>query len=75
MSSMSSKPATTKPIALPGSRFWGPGPEVGLRILGKIRSETGVPVLTDIHTEGQAEVAGEVVDVLLSRPFFAGKLT
>jgi 2-dehydro-3-deoxyphosphooctonate aldolase (KDO 8-P synthase) len=47
-----------------GRSFRGPGTEAGLRILGKIRSEVGVPVLTDIHTESQAEAAGEVVDVL-----------
>ena len=30
----------------------------------KVRAEFGVPVLTDIHTETQAAVAGEVVDIL-----------
>ena len=29
--------------------FRGPGVEEGLRILGKIRSEVEVPVLTDVH--------------------------
>jgi 2-dehydro-3-deoxyphosphooctonate aldolase (KDO 8-P synthase) len=47
-----------------GRSFRGPGPEAGLEMLGKIRSEAGVPVLTDIHTESQAEAAGGVVDVL-----------
>ena len=44
--------------------FRGPGIEEGLRVLAKVRAEFGVPVLTDIHTETQAAVAGEVVDIL-----------
>jgi 2-dehydro-3-deoxyphosphooctonate aldolase (KDO 8-P synthase) len=44
--------------------FRGPGLEGGLKVLGKVRAEFGVPVLTDIHTETQAAIAGEVVDIL-----------
>jgi len=44
--------------------FRGPGIDEGLKILAKIRSEFGVPVLTDVHTEEQARTAGEVVDIL-----------
>jgi 2-dehydro-3-deoxyphosphooctonate aldolase (KDO 8-P synthase) len=44
--------------------FRGPGLEEGLRILARVRSEVGVPVLTDVHTEEQAKRAGETVDVL-----------
>ena len=44
--------------------FRGPGLDKGLCVLAKVREEFGVPVLTDIHTEMQAEVAGEVVDIL-----------
>jgi 2-dehydro-3-deoxyphosphooctonate aldolase (KDO 8-P synthase) len=44
--------------------FRGPGLDEGLRILSAIREEFGVPVLTDVHTESQATVAGEVVDLL-----------
>lgn len=44
--------------------FRGPGLEAGLRVLEKVRNEFGVPVLTDVHTETQAAIAGEVVDVL-----------
>ena len=33
-------------------------------MLANIRAEFGVPVLTDVHTEAQAAVAGEVVDIL-----------
>jgi len=44
--------------------FRGPGVEAGLKILGRVRRELGVAVLTDVHTEAQAAMAGEVVDVL-----------
>jgi 2-dehydro-3-deoxyphosphooctonate aldolase (KDO 8-P synthase) len=44
--------------------FRGPGVKEGLRILGKIKKDFGVPVLTDIHESGQAAVAAEVCDVL-----------
>ncbi|HKW30642.1 MAG TPA: 3-deoxy-8-phosphooctulonate synthase [Verrucomicrobiae bacterium] len=44
--------------------FRGMGMEAGLEILAKVRTRVGVPVLTDIHTEAQATVVGEVVDIL-----------
>ena len=44
--------------------FRGMGMEAGLEILGKVRAKVGVPVLTDIHTETQAAIVGEVVDIL-----------
>jgi 2-dehydro-3-deoxyphosphooctonate aldolase (KDO 8-P synthase) len=44
--------------------FRGPGLEAGLEILGRVRKKIGVPVLTDVHTETQAAIAGEVVDIL-----------
>ena len=44
--------------------FRGPGLEEGLRVLAKVRAECGVPVLTDIHNEAQAAIAGGVVDIL-----------
>ena len=42
----------------------GPGLEAGLAVLAKVREKFGVPVLTDVHTELQATLAGEVVDIL-----------
>jgi 2-dehydro-3-deoxyphosphooctonate aldolase (KDO 8-P synthase) len=44
--------------------FRGPGLAEGLRILGKVREQVKVPVLTDVHEAFQATAAGEVVDVL-----------
>lgn len=46
------------------SSFRGPGLEAGLKVLDRVRRELGVPVLTDVHTEAQTAIAGEVVDVL-----------
>jgi 2-dehydro-3-deoxyphosphooctonate aldolase (KDO 8-P synthase) len=47
-----------------GKSFRGVGLEEGLKVLAKVRREFGVPVLTDVHTETQATVAGEVADIL-----------
>ena len=44
--------------------FRGMGMDAGLEILARVRARVGVPVLTDIHTETQAAIAGEVVDIL-----------
>ena len=42
----------------------GVGIEEGLHILEQVRSTLGIPVLTDVHNEEQAEKVGKVVDVL-----------
>jgi len=44
--------------------FRGPGLHKGLEWLGRIRQESGLPVLTDIHTPEQAAPVAEVADVL-----------
>jgi 2-dehydro-3-deoxyphosphooctonate aldolase (KDO 8-P synthase) len=44
--------------------FRGPGLEKGLEILARIKSEFGVPVLTDVHEAEQCEAVAEVCDVL-----------
>ena len=44
--------------------FRGPGLEAGLAILRRVREETGVPVLSDVHEPAQAEAAGKVLDCL-----------
>ena len=51
--------------------FRGPGAREGLRILGKIRAELKIPVLTDIHDASQAGPASEVCDVLQIPAFLA----
>jgi len=54
--------------------FRGPGLKDGLRILGRIKSELGLPVLTDIHEPEQAAPAAEVVDIL-QLPAFLSRQT
>lgn len=44
--------------------YRGLGIEEGLAILGRVRSDVGVPVLTDIHEPWQAPQAAEVADIL-----------
>jgi len=44
--------------------YRGPGLKRGLEILGRVRDEYGLPVLTDFHTPDQAEQVADVVDVL-----------
>jgi len=47
-----------------GKSFMSIGMEKALAILGDIKRDLGVPILTDIHSESEAEVASEVADVL-----------
>ncbi|MEE8410030.1 MAG: 3-deoxy-8-phosphooctulonate synthase [Myxococcota bacterium] len=49
--------------------YRGPGLDEGLEILGRVRQEAGVPVLTDIHLPEQALPAAQVVDVLQTPAF------
>lgn len=44
--------------------FRGGGMEFGLEILAKVKSEVGVPVITDVHEPWQVEKTAEVADVL-----------
>lgn len=44
--------------------FRGPGLEAGLAVLAKVRAKAQVPVLTDVHSEAQANEAASVADIL-----------
>jgi 2-dehydro-3-deoxyphosphooctonate aldolase (KDO 8-P synthase) len=44
--------------------YRGPGIEKGLRILEKVRKETSLPVISDIHSLEEIPHAAEVLDVL-----------
>jgi 2-dehydro-3-deoxyphosphooctonate aldolase (KDO 8-P synthase) len=44
--------------------FRGPGLQEGLRVLRRVKEETGLPVLTDVHEPAQCAPAAEVCDVL-----------
>jgi 2-dehydro-3-deoxyphosphooctonate aldolase (KDO 8-P synthase) len=46
------------------SSFRGPGLQEGLRILKKIKKETGLPILTDVHDLSEVGPAAEVCDIL-----------
>lgn len=51
--------------------FRGPGLKEGLRILGKIKSDLKLPILTDIHEASQAAPVAEVADILQIPAFLA----
>ena len=42
----------------------GPGLEAGLRILERVKTELGLPVLTDVHEDTPMDEVADVVDVL-----------
>ena len=52
-----------------GKSFRGPGMDEGLRVLAEVRKQLGVPVLTDVHTEGEVATVASVVDVLQTPAF------
>ena len=49
--------------------FRGPGLEEGLRILGEVRKQLDVPVLTDVHEDTPMDEVADVVDVLQTPAF------
>ncbi|HXM83589.1 MAG TPA: 3-deoxy-8-phosphooctulonate synthase [Burkholderiales bacterium] len=52
-----------------GKSYRGLGMEQGLKILGEVKRQIGVPVLTDVHTEKEVKPAAEIVDVLQTPAF------
>ncbi len=44
--------------------YRGPGLEDGLALLARVREQVGVPILSDVHSEHEIRVAGEVLDIL-----------
>jgi len=46
------------------SSFRGPGMEIGLRILEKVKKKFNIPVLTDIHCVEEAAQAASVCDII-----------
>ncbi|MEQ8857860.1 MAG: 3-deoxy-8-phosphooctulonate synthase [Pseudomonadales bacterium] len=49
--------------------FRGPGLDAGLKVLEKVKSTIGVPVLTDVHEDTDLAAVAEVVDVLQTPAF------
>lgn len=54
-----------------GKAFRGLGMEAGLRVLSDVKSETGLPVTTDIHESHQVAAVAEVVDLIQVPAFLA----
>ena len=52
-----------------GASVRGPGLDGGLHILTEVRRQVGVPVLTDVHSEGDIAAVASVVDVLQTPAF------
>lgn len=53
--------------SLSGGR--GVGIHEGLRILERVRNETGLQLVTDVHNEHEASAAGQVVDIIQTPAF------
>ena len=51
--------------------YRGPGLEEGMKIFEAVKTEFGVPVITDVHEPWQADVVAEVADVLQLPAFLA----
>lgn len=47
-----------------GNTARGPGLEKGLEWLAEVQTKLNIPVLTDVHTPGQAKEAGTVVNIV-----------
>jgi 2-dehydro-3-deoxyphosphooctonate aldolase (KDO 8-P synthase) len=54
-----------------GTSFRGPGMDKGLEILAKVRRELALPILTDVHSEGEIAAVASVVDVLQTPAFLS----
>ena len=52
-----------------GTSYRGPGMEKGLEILGDVKRELQVPVLTDVHTVEEIAAVASVVDVIQTPAF------
>ncbi|UOV01141.1 3-deoxy-8-phosphooctulonate synthase [Pseudoxanthomonas mexicana] len=52
-----------------GTSFRGPGMEEGLKVLDAVKTQVGVPVLTDVHEYTPMDEVAAVVDVLQTPAF------
>ncbi len=44
--------------------FRGPGLYEGLKVLSQVKSKLGIPILSDVHDVSQAQMAGEILDII-----------
>ena len=49
--------------------FRGPGLEEGLKILSEVKSQLGVPLITDVHDDSPLDEVADVVDILQTPSF------
>jgi 2-dehydro-3-deoxyphosphooctonate aldolase (KDO 8-P synthase) len=54
-----------------GSSYRGPGLIDGLKVLERVKAETGLPLTTDLHETSQARALSAVVDLLQIPAFLA----
>ena len=47
-----------------GKSFSTIGDEAALKILGDVKQELGIPILTDVHSEREVQLGAEVADIL-----------
>ncbi|MFZ2302882.1 MAG: 3-deoxy-8-phosphooctulonate synthase [Gallionella sp.] len=52
-----------------GKSFRGVGVDTGLKILGEVKAQLGVPVLTDVHSIEEIEPVAAAIDVLQTPAF------
>ena len=52
-----------------GKSYRGPGIDAGLKILAEVKTQIGVPVLTDIHEVDEIAAVAAIVDVLQTPAF------
>lgn len=58
------KSSYDKANRLSADSFRGPGLEVGLKVLAKVKGEIGVPVTSDVHDREQVAPASAVLDLI-----------
>jgi 2-dehydro-3-deoxyphosphooctonate aldolase (KDO 8-P synthase) len=54
-----------------GASYRGPGLAEGMKIFGRVKAETGLPVTTDLHETTQAPLMAEMVDLIQIPAFLA----
>lgn len=54
--------------------YRGPGLEKGLKILSELKKDYDVPIISDVHTPKEAELASDILDVI-QIPAFLGRQT
>ena len=54
--------------------YRGPGLEKGLKILSELKKDYDVPIISDVHTPKEAELASDILDII-QIPAFLGRQT